>query len=152
MNRARVVVFPIKGRTWCFALSIDACVSNSSSSSSPSLRDLWKKLSSNDKPVAANAELVVDFVSDKMNKAWTGFEKAPEGSFKNKIHGYGWYSCPRVALLESGPCPWLPWENHDFPRRKKLGFRRLLEYVDVARSGFLSDKLDHPSIGACNFY
>ncbi|GAB2222171.1 hypothetical protein Drorol1_Dr00013374 [Drosera rotundifolia] len=102
MSRARVVVFPIKGRTWCFTRSIDASVSNSSSSSSssPSLRDLWKKLSSNDKPVTANAELVVDFVSDKMNKAWTGFEKAPEGSFKNKIHGVGLKLLSRVKPSE----------------------------------------------------
>ncbi|KAL9260558.1 hypothetical protein AKJ16_DCAP19652 [Drosera capensis] len=105
MSRARVVVFPIKGRTWCFTRSIDASVSNSNSSSSSTpatLKDLWRKLSSSsdDKPVAANAELVVDFVSDKMNKAWTGFEKAPEGSFKNKIHGVGLKLLSRVKPSE----------------------------------------------------
>ncbi|MBA0779253.1 hypothetical protein Gotri_003522 [Gossypium trilobum] len=46
-------------------------------------------MSSNSKqPLNANAELLVDFVSNKMNKAWIGLEKAPEGSFKNKLHGY----------------------------------------------------------------
>ncbi|TYH83558.1 hypothetical protein ES332_D02G140100v1 [Gossypium tomentosum] len=46
-------------------------------------------MSSNSKqPLNANAELLVDFVSNKMNKAWIGLEKAPEGSFKNKLHGH----------------------------------------------------------------
>ncbi|GAB2271402.1 hypothetical protein Dimus_006241 [Dionaea muscipula] len=105
MSSARVVVFPIKGRSWCFSRSIDSSAhleSNSSlSSSAPStLRDLWKNLSSNSKPMAANAQLLIDFVSNKMNKAWTGLEKAPEGSFKNKIHGVGLLLLSRVKPSE----------------------------------------------------
>ncbi|KAI3700225.1 hypothetical protein L2E82_44846 [Cichorium intybus] len=49
---------------------------------------LWKKVSSSSqKATAANVELCVDFVANKMNKAWSGLEKAPPGSFKSKIHG-----------------------------------------------------------------
>ncbi|PPR94983.1 hypothetical protein GOBAR_AA25681 [Gossypium barbadense] len=60
------------------------------SANTPStVKELWKKMSSNSKqPLNANAELLVDFVSNKMNKAGIGLEKAPEGSFKNKLHGY----------------------------------------------------------------
>lgn len=47
-----------------------------------------------------NAELVVDFVSNKMNTAWTGLEKAPEGSFKNKIYGVGLWLLSRVKPSE----------------------------------------------------
>lgn len=98
------MVFPIKGRNWCFSRSIDSLVSGSgqSSSSTPStLRDLWKSLSSTSQPVSANAELLIDFVSNKMNNAWAGLEKAPEGSFKNKIHGVGLFLLARVKPSET---------------------------------------------------
>ncbi|KAJ4950069.1 hypothetical protein NE237_026901 [Protea cynaroides] len=92
--KARLLVFPIKGRNWCFSRSVDPSAYAIPSEShfiqaSPTLRDLWKKISSNGKPMNENAELVVDFISDKMNRAWISFEKAPVGSFKNKIHGLG---------------------------------------------------------------
>ncbi|GAB4841900.1 hypothetical protein Ancab_011856 [Ancistrocladus abbreviatus] len=101
--RARVVVFPIKGRNWCFSRSVENSVpeSNSAQSTTPStLRDLWKSLSSDSLPMATNAELVVDFVSNKMNRAWIGLEKAPEGSLKNKIHGVGLWLLARVKPSE----------------------------------------------------
>ncbi|OVA11231.1 Protein of unknown function DUF2343 [Macleaya cordata] len=70
--------------------SIDRSVSESESSRPPpKLKDLWKKISSNEKPMNENAELVVDFFSNKMNRAWKGLENAPDGSFKNKIYGLG---------------------------------------------------------------
>ncbi|KAL1096672.1 hypothetical protein V6Z11_D06G238500 [Gossypium hirsutum] len=72
--KARLVVFPIK--------------------------ELWKKISSNSKPLNANAELLVDFISNKMNNAWVGLEKAPEGSFKNKLHGFGLQLLARVKPSE----------------------------------------------------
>lgn len=104
MMRARLVVFPVRGRTWCFSRSSDSVVwgsAQTTSSSTPyTLRDLWKSLSSSSQPVSANAELVVDFVSDKMNKAWVGLEKAPEGSFKNKIYGVGLWLLSRVKPSE----------------------------------------------------
>ncbi|GMH17556.1 hypothetical protein Nepgr_019397 [Nepenthes gracilis] len=101
--RARVVVFPMKGRKWCFSRSIENPVnseSNSAHSNPSTLIDLCKTISSNAKPMAANAELVVDFVSNKMNKAWIGLEKAPEGSFKNKIYGVGLWLLARVKPSE----------------------------------------------------
>ncbi|KAL9235531.1 hypothetical protein vseg_010282 [Gypsophila vaccaria] len=103
--RARLIAFPVKGRRWCFSRCIDQFLSNSSSSSSSSttpstLRDLWKSLSTDTKPVSANAELLVDFVSGKMNTAWTGLEKAPQGSLKNKIHGVGLWLLSRVKPSE----------------------------------------------------
>ncbi|XP_043695929.1 uncharacterized protein LOC122646441 isoform X1 [Telopea speciosissima] len=91
---ARLIVFPIKGRNWCFSRSVNPSAITSESEShsaqaSPTLRGLWKKISSNGKPMNENAELIVDFISDKMNRAWMGFESAPVGSLKNKIHGLG---------------------------------------------------------------
>ncbi|XVF27161.1 hypothetical protein REPUB_Repub14bG0082800 [Reevesia pubescens] len=99
--RARLVVFPIKGRNWCFSRSIDQSASESTTANTPStVKELWKKISSNSKPLNANAELLVDFISNKMNKAWTGLEKAPEGSFKNKLHGIGLRLLARVRPSE----------------------------------------------------
>ncbi|KAL2932841.1 Uncharacterized protein RDABS01_015960 [Bienertia sinuspersici] len=114
MMRAKLVVFPVKGRSWCFSRSIDSIISGNSQklSSTPStVRDLWKSLSSSTQPATANAELLVDFVSNKlkpelasikllMNKAWMGMEKAPEGSFKNKIYGVGLWLLARVKPSE----------------------------------------------------
>ncbi|XP_062087973.1 uncharacterized protein LOC133794645 [Humulus lupulus] len=91
--RTRVVVFPVRGKNWCFSTSIQPLASESESATAltPStIRDLFSKLSfSTPKPLASNAELLVDFVAHKMNKAWTVLEKAPEGTLKNKIHGLG---------------------------------------------------------------
>lgn len=107
--RARLVVFPIKGRNWCFSRSVDHSVSSASASASSqtpsSLKELWRNISSssssNATPFnAANAELLVDFVSLKMNKGWTSLEKAPQGTFKNKIHGLGLRLLARVKPSE----------------------------------------------------
>ncbi|PRQ51772.1 hypothetical protein RchiOBHm_Chr2g0148141 [Rosa chinensis] len=113
--RARLIVFPVKGRNWCFSRSIDPLVSDSSYGNTPStLKDLWKRISFNSNPnvnsssnanatvnpFAANAELVVDFISNKMNKAWISLEKAPEGTFKRKIHGVGLKLLARVKPSE----------------------------------------------------
>ncbi|MFQ6643773.1 hypothetical protein Gotur_017990 [Gossypium turneri] len=99
--RARLVVFPIKGKNWCFSRSIDLSTSESSAASTPStVKELCKKISSNSKPLSATAELLVDFISNKMSKAWMGLEKAPEGSFKNKLHGLGLRLLARVKPSE----------------------------------------------------
>ncbi|KAM7480672.1 hypothetical protein LguiA_028885 [Lonicera macranthoides] len=89
--RARLVVFPIKGRNWCFSRSIDRSTLESQSLGSPStFKDLWKKISSSNKKfTASNVEHVVDFVANKMNRAWKGLQEAPAGSLKNKFHGVG---------------------------------------------------------------
>ncbi|XP_057979959.1 uncharacterized protein LOC131165854 [Malania oleifera] len=99
--RARLVVFPVRGRNWCFSRSIDPSVSESESVCTPStLKDLWKKISSDHKPITANAQLIVDFAANKMNRAWINLEKAPDGSFKNKIHGLGLRLLARVKPAE----------------------------------------------------
>nr|AAQ62422.1 At1g53760 [Arabidopsis thaliana] len=99
--RARLVVFPIKGKKWCFSRSVDPFAAQSPSGVTPTtVRGLWKKISSESKPINANAELLVDFISDKMNKAWVGLEKAPDGSIKNKIHGFGLKLLARVKPSE----------------------------------------------------
>ncbi|CAH2036607.1 unnamed protein product [Thlaspi arvense] len=99
--RARLLVFPIKGKNWCFSRSVDPFAAQSPSGVTPTtVRGLWKKISSESKPINANAELLVDFISDKMNKAWMGLEKAPDGSIKNKIHGLGLKLLARVKPSE----------------------------------------------------
>lgn len=61
------MVFPIKGKKWCFSRSVDPFAAQSPSGVTPTtLRGLWKKLSSESKPINANAELLVDFISDKV--------------------------------------------------------------------------------------
>ncbi|XP_076942521.1 uncharacterized protein LOC143612418 [Bidens hawaiensis] len=96
--RARLLVFPIKGRrNWCFMRFIDRSNTQSQSSQSPAtLRQLWEKISSNTKKsTAANVELCIDFAA---NKAL--LEKAPPGSFKNKIHSLGLKLLSRVKPSE----------------------------------------------------
>ncbi|THG05672.1 hypothetical protein TEA_013322 [Camellia sinensis var. sinensis] len=82
--------------------SIDHSTIESQSSHIPStFKELWKKISSsNVKSSGSNAELLIDFASDKMNKAWTGLEKAPPGSFKNKLYGLGLRLLARVNPSE----------------------------------------------------
>lgn len=64
--RARLLVFPIKGRNWCFLRSVDKTTILTTSSSPLTLKDLWKKIISSTGSLQNNAELVVDFVSDKV--------------------------------------------------------------------------------------
>ncbi|KAF8011253.1 hypothetical protein BT93_J1761 [Corymbia citriodora subsp. variegata] len=86
--RARLVVFPVKGRNWCFGRSLDGSAFDPALSRTPStLRELYSKMSANGN--ASKLELCIDYVSDKMNRAWMGLEMAPEGSFKSKMHGLG---------------------------------------------------------------
>ncbi|XP_072953119.1 uncharacterized protein [Typha angustifolia] len=87
--KARVVVFPIKGRNWCFSRSLDSAVASESNSSPPTLRDLWKKISSRSRTPQERAESVADYVADKMSRSWSNFEKAPPGTLKSRIHSLG---------------------------------------------------------------
>lgn len=75
-RRARLVVFPIRGRNWCFSRSIDLAASDSASTQILStLKDLLTKIpsSSSSKSDAlsrgtgrSNAEIVTDFISFKV--------------------------------------------------------------------------------------
>ncbi|XP_051134878.1 uncharacterized protein LOC127254051 [Andrographis paniculata] len=102
--RAKVVVFPIRGRNWCFSRSIDPSKPDAQSSYAPStLNELSTKIfssSSSDLSRYSKLELVIDFVSNKMNKAWSNLEKAPQGTVKNKIHGVGLKLLSRVKPSE----------------------------------------------------
>ncbi|PSS18158.1 Protein of unknown function DUF2343 protein [Actinidia chinensis var. chinensis] len=101
--RARLVVFPIRGRNWCFSRSIDQSTLDSQSAQTPStFNEFWKKISSSshDKSINSKAELIIDFASNKMNRAWTGLEKAPPGSFKNKLYGLGLRLLARIKPSE----------------------------------------------------
>nr|CAD1825951.1 unnamed protein product [Ananas comosus var. bracteatus] len=95
--RARVVVFPIRGRAWVFSRSLElpaAAITSASAAESaapppppPTLKVLWEKVSARGRKPQERAEAVVDFVADKkMNGAWSSLEKAPKGTFKSKIH------------------------------------------------------------------
>ncbi|KAI4325714.1 hypothetical protein MLD38_031088 [Melastoma candidum] len=99
--RAKLVVFPVKGRYWCFTRSSGKSTVDYGPSRSPStVKDLWDRLSSRDPKEGSNLEVVVDFLSSKMNKAWTGLETAPQGSFKSKLHGLGLRLLARVKPSE----------------------------------------------------
>lgn len=68
--RARLVVFPVKGRNWCFSRSVDSssAAAEYASAHTPSgLRELWTKISSNSVPKHSNVELLIDFVSNKVS-------------------------------------------------------------------------------------
>ncbi|KAJ0074744.1 hypothetical protein Patl1_33872 [Pistacia atlantica] len=97
--RARLVVFPVKGRNWCFSRSIDPLVSEPASSLTPStFKQLWHRVSTSKN--SNHLELLTDFISLKMNRAWVGLETAPQGSLKNKIHGLGLKLLARVKPSE----------------------------------------------------
>lgn len=101
--KARLVVFPIRGKNWCFSRSIESLQSEAHSSNAPStFKELWKKISSKSTHNSSDSkiELVVDFASDKMNRAWTSLEKAAAGSLKNKLHGLGLRLLSRVKPSE----------------------------------------------------
>ncbi|XP_073064576.1 uncharacterized protein C23H3.12c [Primulina eburnea] len=108
--RAKLVVFPIRGRSWCFSRMIDPSAPGAQSPNTPStFRELYSMLfSSNPSPVngfqaseaSSKVELVVDFVANKMNVAWINLEKAPQGTIKNKIHGFGLMLLSRVKPSE----------------------------------------------------
>lgn len=42
----------------------------------------------------------MDFMSEKMNRAWVTLEKAPEGTFKSKLHSLGLWLLSRVKPSE----------------------------------------------------
>ncbi|KAH6773320.1 K+-H+ exchange-like protein [Perilla frutescens var. hirtella] len=99
--RAKVVVFPITGRNWCFSRSIDPSAPAAQSSTTPStLKEFWNKISSKRSSEDSKVELAVDFVANKMNGAWSKLEKAPQGTIKNKIHGLGLKLLSRVKPSE----------------------------------------------------
>ncbi|KAG0496137.1 hypothetical protein HPP92_000705 [Vanilla planifolia] len=98
--KARVVVFPIRGRNWCFSRSADPSAGPDASSPPQKLRDLITNITSSRRSAPENAEIVVDFVSDKMNRAWATLEKAPEGTFKSKLHSLGLRLLSRVKPSE----------------------------------------------------
>lgn len=63
--RATLVVFPVRGRSWCFGRSLDRSCLDSALSPTPStLRELYGKMSAGGN--ASKLELCVDFVSDKV--------------------------------------------------------------------------------------
>ncbi|KAL8098774.1 uncharacterized protein LOC141682614 [Apium graveolens] len=108
--KARVIVFPIRGRNWCFSRSGEPASSTISSTTQQqhkyhipsSLKDLWTRIyaTPGKKFTPSNAELVIDFASNKMNNAWIALETAPAGSLKNKIHGVGLKLLSRVKPSE----------------------------------------------------
>lgn len=103
--QARVVVFPVKGRAWCFARPRASAPASAGDGAlppppPPTLRELWRGIASGGRTAPEKAEAVVDFVADKMNRAWIGFGSAPEGSVKSRIHGFGLKLLSRVRPSE----------------------------------------------------
>ncbi|XP_062218222.1 uncharacterized protein C23H3.12c-like [Phragmites australis] len=104
--QARVVVFPVKGRAWCFACPRASAAASAASGGdgalppTTTLKDLWRGIASGGRTAPENAEAVVDFVADKMNRAWIGFGSAPEGSMKSRIHSFGLKLLSRVRPSE----------------------------------------------------
>ncbi|PIN13736.1 hypothetical protein CDL12_13634 [Handroanthus impetiginosus] len=105
--RAKVVVFPIRGRNWCFSRSVEPSMRGAQSSNIPStFKELCKRIFSSSSEYSkkssddSKVELAVDFVANKMNVAWSNLEKAPQGTFKNKIHGLGLKLLSRVKPSE----------------------------------------------------
>ncbi|XP_031490543.1 uncharacterized protein LOC116257719 isoform X2 [Nymphaea colorata] len=99
--KARLVVFPIRGRNWCFARAVQQTPSGpGSANESLTLRDLWRQISSSRGGVVGRTELVTDFVAHKMDRAWSNLAKAPAGSMKSKIYGFGQRLLARVQPSE----------------------------------------------------
>ncbi|KAK3152158.1 hypothetical protein QOZ80_2BG0155200 [Eleusine coracana subsp. coracana] len=104
--QARVVVFPVKGRAWCFLRPRASAAAAASAGGDgalpppPTLKDLWRGIASGQRTTPEKAEAVVDFVADKMNRAWIGLGSAPEGSMKSRIHSFGLTLLSRVRPSE----------------------------------------------------
>ncbi|XP_050873728.1 uncharacterized protein LOC127076188 isoform X2 [Lathyrus oleraceus] len=98
--RAKLIVFPIRARNWCFTRSIDHSLPPPPSSSASSFKELWNNINNAEKSFNAKAELCTDYVADKMNNGWVTLEKAPDGSLKKKIHGLGLWLLSRVKPSE----------------------------------------------------
>ncbi|KAF0935655.1 hypothetical protein E2562_035105 [Oryza meyeriana var. granulata] len=104
--QARVVVFLVKGRTWCFARPRAIAAARGGGDGAlpppptPTVKDLWRGITGGGRTASENAEAVVDFVADKMNRAWIGLGSAPEGSMKNRIHSFGLKLLSRVRPSE----------------------------------------------------
>ncbi|XP_058745475.1 uncharacterized protein LOC131618228 [Vicia villosa] len=102
--RAKLIVFPIRGRNWCFTRSVDHSLpppSSTASSQSPSsFKELWNNINNAEKSFNAKAELCTDYAADKMNNGWVTLERAPDGSLKKKIHGLGLWLLSRVKPSE----------------------------------------------------
>lgn len=64
--QARVVVFPVKGRAWCFARPLAPATPTAGALPPPTLRDLWRGVTSGGRTAPEKAEYVVDFVADKV--------------------------------------------------------------------------------------
>jgi hypothetical protein len=72
--QARVVVFPVKGRAWCFARPAQAAAVAAGGGGGdgggalppPTLRDLWRGITTKGRTAPEKAESVVDFVADKV--------------------------------------------------------------------------------------
>lgn len=63
------MVFPIRGRNWCFSRSIDPSAAAAQSSTTPStVKEFWNKISSK-KSEDSKVELTVDFVSNKVSSS-----------------------------------------------------------------------------------
>ncbi|KAG9443901.1 hypothetical protein H6P81_015241 [Aristolochia fimbriata] len=87
--KARLVVFPIKGRNWCFSRYADRTARQDATLPNPAWKELWKEIDFKEKKMPENAETVVDFLAIKMNRAWVNLGKAPDGTMKNRIHSLG---------------------------------------------------------------
>ncbi|KAG5248823.1 Mit-KHE1 domain-containing protein [Salix suchowensis] len=108
--RARLVVFPVKGRNWCFSRSIDPSPEEIASAHTHStLKDLWKKISSSSNSSAQNVEHFIDYASNKvlhfslslsLSPSMDGSGEGPEGTFKNKLHGLGLMLLSRIKPSE----------------------------------------------------
>uniref|UniRef100_A0A0E0CFR9 Uncharacterized protein n=1 Tax=Oryza meridionalis TaxID=40149 RepID=A0A0E0CFR9_9ORYZ len=73
--QARVVVFPVKGRAWCFAsprATAPAAARGGGDGGAalppppPTVKDLWRGIAGGGRTASENAEAVVDFVADKV--------------------------------------------------------------------------------------
>lgn len=91
--QARVVVFPIRGRAWCFARPRPVLPATSASASAagsgalpppPTLKDLWLGVSAGGRTAPENAEAVADFVADKV---LDGMPPSPPSSAR-RIHPF----------------------------------------------------------------
>jgi hypothetical protein len=86
--QARVFVFPVKARAWCFlrprasAAAVASAGGDGALPPPPTLKDLWRGISSAERTTPEKAEAVVDFVADKvLGSARTGRRYPPSPAF-----------------------------------------------------------------------
>lgn len=108
MKTSRLIVFPVEGRRWSFTTGIythppAGTGTSTGQANDPTFKELWRNISiapSADQGLSGKAELITDFMSNKMHQKWLVLQKAPVGSIRHRVYSLGQWLLDRVKPSE----------------------------------------------------